>query len=95
MRNQLTGLRGKVYYETLKFILDQCGENIVTDATAMEPITSLTIGHLALLYQLPYKVTCEWLEETKAIPTGTYNELIRRGLKVGEVFDIVKEQYTV
>lgn len=95
MRNQLTGLRGKVYYETLKFILGQCGENIITDAIAMKPITALTIGHLALLYQLPYKAICEWLEEKKVLPTGTYDELIRRGLKVGEVFDIVKEQYTV
>lgn len=95
MKNQLTDLRGEAYYDTLSRILGQCGKNIVKDAIAMKPITALTIGHLALLYQLPYKAVCEWLEENKAIPTGSYDELIRRGLKVGEVFDIVKEQYTL
>lgn len=94
LTDKLKVTRGKGYYTVLKQILAGCGKQIIADARVMAEsgkLTVLDVGHLAKKYDLNYKATCEWLEENGVIPTGTHQELVRRGLKAREVLEAVRE----
>lgn len=89
IRNKLTGLRGAAYYARLREILADCGQLLADEAKEIDQITPLDIGVLAIKYGLNFKATCEWLEESRVIPTGTYDRLIKRGIKISDILSAV------
>ena len=90
MTNQLNCLRGLAYYTRLKIILTEFGEQLAEDARQQEKITPVVIGALALKYSLNFKATCEWLEECNVIPTGVYDRLMERGVRVSDIFEAAR-----
>lgn len=87
--------RGKGYYTILKAILAEVGPLLVADAEAIKAesggkFTVYNVGCLAVKYDLNLKATCEWLEESRVLPVGSYRRLKARGLKATEVFEAVK-----
>ena len=97
LTDKLKHTRGKGYYTVLKAILAEVGQQIVDDANAIKAesggkFTVYNIGCLAVKYDLNFKATCEWLEESRVLPVGTYDRLKERGLKAMEVFEAVKTQ---
>jgi len=89
--NKLKVTRGKGYFTVLKTILAECGQQMVNDAKGTIQVegkfTVLDIGKLAIKYDLNFKATCEWLEESMIIPAGTYIRLKKRGLKATKVLE--------
>ena len=90
MTNQLNGLRGSAYYTRLKIILAEFGEQLAEDARQQQKITPVFIGILALKYSLTFKATCEWLEECNVIPTGVYDRLMERRVRVSDIFEAAR-----
>lgn len=98
LTEKLKVTRGKGYYTVLKAILAQVGPQIAADAEAIKAanggkFTVYNVGCLAVKYDLNFKATCEWLEESRVLPAGTYDRLKERGLKAREVFAAVKAQH--
>lgn len=93
LTEKLKVTRGKGYYTILKAILADCGQQILDDANAIKAtgkLTVLDVGKLAVKYDLNFKATCEWLEENRVLPAGSYQRLIDRGLKAREVLEAAK-----
>lgn len=94
LTEKLKVTRGKGYYTVLKQILAECGQAIADDARAITAETgqlnAVDIGRLALRYDLNFKATCEWLEDSRILPAGTHGRLMRAGIKPGEVFEAVR-----
>jgi hypothetical protein len=93
LTDKLRVTRGKGYYTVLKQILAECGQQIIDDANIIKAtgkLTVLDIGRLAVKYDLNLKATAEWLEENRALPTGTYQRLLDRGLKAREILEAAK-----
>jgi len=95
LTDKLKVTRGKGYYTVLKAILGAIGPQIATDARAIVAengeFSTYNIGCLALKYDLNFKATCEWLEESQVLPVGTYDRLKRSGLKFGKILLEIKE----
>lgn len=95
LTDKLRTLRGKAYHTLLKTILDECGQQIVQEARVIivgsGRLAPVDIGALAIKYDLNFRATCEWLEESQVIPTGVYDRLIERGLRVSEVLAAVSK----
>lgn len=94
LTEKLRVTRGRGYYTVLKAILASIGPQLVADANAIKAesggkLTAYDVGCLAMKYDLNLKATCEWLEESRTLPVGTYDRLKRGGLKATEVFDEV------
>lgn len=94
LTEKLRHTRGKGYYTVLQAILADIGPQLAADAVAIlaesgGKMTVYNVGCLAVKYDLNFKATCEWLEESRVIPTGTYQRLKERGLKAREVFEAV------
>jgi hypothetical protein len=77
-------LRGKAYYDHLKVLLGIVGSSLAAEARLTEALTPVTVGILALRYGLNYKACCEWLEECRILPAGTYDR-IADGLKIKDI----------
>lgn len=96
LTDQLKTARGKRYYDILKLILVDVGPQIVADAQQIAidtgKLTVLDIGRMAVKYDLNYRATCEWLEESRVLPAGAYQRLKDNGLKVGEVLAAAKAE---
>ena len=95
LTEKLKVARGKGYFTVLKAILAECGQQMADDARDTinqneGKYTTLDIGKLAVKYDLNFKATCEWLEESQVIPTGTYIRLKERGLKATEVLETAR-----
>lgn len=89
--------RGKGYYTILKAILYEVGPQIAADANAIKAesggkFTVYNIGCLAVKYDLNFKATCEWLEESRVLPVGTYDRLKRGGIKFGETLEAIRRR---
>lgn len=89
--------RGSVYYGLLKTILGYIGKTIFDDEQRIErergDFTVADIGYLSLVHDLNFKATCEWLEETGAICTGTYDRLMDLGIRVRDVLKKARETW--
>lgn len=87
--------RGKRYFDLLKAILyGPTGQAIIDDFNGMKEETAhftlADLSRLTIKYDLPFKAVCEWLEESHCLPTGTYDRLKLRGLKVNRILDKVR-----
>ncbi len=89
MSHNLTGLRGQAYYDGLLKFLGVHGQKIIEDARQIKNISILDVGRLALKYDLNFKATCEWLEESRIIPTGTHDK-IKRQVNVKEIYEALQ-----
>jgi hypothetical protein len=96
MTNQLQGLRGQAYYSRLKAILAECGQQMALDAHNIKrdtgKFTVVDIGRLARRYELNYKATCEWLEESGVLRTGTYDYILDGGIRVRDIMAALDAQ---
>lgn len=96
LTKKLKVTRGKGYFTLLKQILAECGQQIVDDAYAIATqngrLTPFDVGVLAVKYDLNFKATCEWLEDSRVIPTGIYQRLMLRGLKAEQVLKEAREK---
>ena len=94
LTDKLKVTRGKGYYTVLKAILAAIGPQIAADARAIVAengeFSPYNIGCLAVKYNLNFKATCEWLEESQVLPVGTYDRLKRSGLKFGKILLEIK-----
>jgi hypothetical protein len=99
LTDKLKVTRGKGYYTILKQILAICGQQMADEARATkeanEALTLYDLGALALKYDLNFKATVEWLEESRVLKSGAYQRLIDRGVKAQELFAKVKERQAV
>jgi hypothetical protein len=88
--------RGSRYYALLKAILSIKGKEIYDTARQIKANTDkIVIADLfALLVQFQFppnrmKPLVEWLEETQVCPSGAYERLKERGLKIRQGLDVL------
>ena len=91
-REAIKTARGQIYYGLLKTILSHVGKQMVDETKAMPKVAVVDLGYISLKYGLNFKATCEWLEETHVLPTGTHDR-IRASLKVKTILDGAREKY--
>lgn len=88
--------RGQEYQAILRQILRDVGGEIAEDARQMKDetgsITLLNCGVLAVSYDLNLKAVMEWLEESRVLPTGTYELCQSRGMKAREVLAAARQK---
>lgn len=85
--------RGSVYYGLLKTILSHVGKALVGEFKSIDQtqqkVAAIDIGWLAFRYGLNLKATCEYLEETGCLRTGTYERVLHNKEKL-KVRDIIE-----
>lgn len=96
LTEQLRNARGKRYYDILKQILAEIGPQIAEDARTIKDqnggkLTLFNVGQLAVKYDLNFKATVEWLEESRVLKTGAYERLKDAGVKAREVLTAVPQ----
>lgn len=96
LTEKLKVTRGKGYYTVLGAILTEVGQQMIADANAIKAenggkFTVYNVGCLAVKYDLNFKATCEWLEQSRVLPVGTYDRLKGCGLKFGKILLEIKE----
>ncbi len=98
LNDKLRAARGKGYFTVLKAILAKCGQDIINDAQEVKRkdgrITPFNIAEIALKHDLNFKATCEWLEESGVIPSGSHQKLIERGFRATLAFEAVRKNIT-
>ena len=87
--------RGKRFFRIKNILQWRIGPYIAGSAEHIKSrtgkFTPRDVAAIAIEFNLPYKTTCEILEYYHSIPTGTYENLHDRGIKVGVVMDAAKE----
>lgn len=78
-------LQGKAYYTALRAILKDEGPDILATLarwrTQGVKITPTVLGALALTHMLNFKATCEYLEDCRILPCGTYDRITEGGCR--------------
>lgn len=92
---ELNTARGQRYGRLLRQVLMYIGPAITADCERFKAetgtVTPVNLGQLMLRYGLSFKATCEFLEEARCLPTGTYEKLKRDGPKVRDVLDAARK----
>ena len=77
--------QGKPYVDELRAYLREHGQAMVEDIRAVwrrtHKITVADVCHVALHYKLNLKATFEYLEERGEVPYGTYDKVLRSGIR--------------
>lgn len=91
--------RGERYYALLKAILRIQGKAIYDLASELREtrgsFTPVDIAALMLAFGWPsnrMKPMAEWLEETRFIPAGTYDDLHESGLRVRDMLEAARKR---
>lgn len=99
LRSNIRVARGERYYALLKAILSLVGKSIYDDAQQIKAqrdgkMTPIDVAYLAVKYDLYLKVVWEWLQETGAIQTVSYEDiqamLRRKKMTVGQLLDLAQ-----
>jgi len=91
--------RGEIYYGLLKTILSHVGKAMVDETKRIRQLrdgklSPIDIGYISLKFGLNYKATCEWLEETGVIWSGTYDEIkSMKDYSVKFIYEKAREKY--
>lgn len=92
---ELGTARGKRYYELLKQILADIGPLMVADFDKFKEtsgkVTLCNVGQIALRHGLNFKATCEWLEDARRLPAGTYETKLAGRIKVRDIMAAARE----
>lgn len=90
---QITMARGERYYGLLKALLSVIGKEMHDYTRGLISITPVDIAHVHLKFNLNMKATWEWLEETSAVYSGTYQQFVDLRLKVKDLEAKAIEKY--
>lgn len=96
LTKQLKTARGKRYYEILRCLRHCLSDDLSKDFLEIKKyygkITPVTIGVLALHYDINLKAMFELLNDCHLIKCGHYDRIIIDGkVKVGEIFEAAKQ----
>jgi hypothetical protein len=93
------GARGQRYYALLKAFLSINGKAIHDFAISLKEqrgsLRVIDLGYVALNFDLNFKATVEWLEETHVIRAGAYSQISRSKLKVADILAAAHDEYEV
>lgn len=91
------GARGQRYYGLLKAFLSVRGKAIVDEARRLRDeqivLKVVDLAYIHVKFELNFKATVEWLEETQVIHSGVYEAIQDRGIKVRELVEKAREKY--
>ena len=74
-------------YADVAPVLAEEARQIIAEAGRLAPID---VAKMAVRHNLHFKHACEWLEEERVLPTGTYSRMRERGLKVRDAMDAAR-----
>lgn len=101
-----SGVRGERYYALLKAFLRANGKAIVGEANRIKAanesgrMSVADCGYISLKFNLNFRATVEWLEETHCVKAGAYTQIMEskysktgKRMRVKDVYEAVWERH--